>query len=157
MSVRTPPPLPHLTQSGTCSLCGTTPLPGRRRSWCSDLCVWRWNAAQGNLRFAGFALLLPGIVEGNYWSLHGADMRQRGYRCACCGGWFRYREIEVDHIRPLWSLTPAERADIIWWTEPNLQLLCRPCHAVKTKREAGERGRVRQMMRRGQQELQLDG
>lgn len=44
-AIRTPPRPPHEATKGTCSMCGTSPLPGRRRSWCSDTCVDLWNLA----------------------------------------------------------------------------------------------------------------
>jgi hypothetical protein len=51
--------------------------------------------------------------------------------------------LEVEHVRPLWSLTPEERRDLSWWGLPNLQLLCQPCHRAKTRHEAGWRAAVR--------------
>jgi 5-methylcytosine-specific restriction endonuclease McrA len=50
---------------------------------------------------------------------------------------------EVDHVRPLWSLTDAERLELRWWLPFNLQLLCVGCHKAKTKREARDRARGR--------------
>lgn len=47
--------------------------------------------------------------------------------------------LEVDHIRPLWSLTDEERTEHRWWLPFNLQLLCVACHKAKTKHEAGVR------------------
>lgn len=52
---------------------------------------------------------------------------------------------QVDHVRPLWSLSGAERVELRWWLPFNLQLLCRPCHAAKTAREAAERARLRRV------------
>lgn len=55
------------------------------------------------------------------------------YTCRQCGR--VTRAIEVDHIVPLWQGGPD--------TDDNLQLLCiDPCHAAKTAREAGMRGRL---------------
>lgn len=47
--------------------------------------------------------------------------------------------LEVEHIRPLWSLTPSERLELKWWLPYNLQLLCRACHRAKTAAESRER------------------
>lgn len=144
MSVRTPPRPPYERTPDACSLCGTPP-PGRRRSWCSDQCVQTWwlaTDAQTQLRH---------LVE-----LHGQV-------CWGCGAreWYPPRDyvvrkqwsmrhfigpigprpvkLEVEHRRPLWSLTPEERRELRWWLPFNLQLLCVSCHRAKTKREAGER------------------
>lgn len=51
--------------------------------------------------------------------------------------------LEVDHRRPLWSLTDDERDDLDWWLLGNLQLLCPDCHKAKTKREAADRAALR--------------
>lgn len=52
-------------------------------------------------------------------------------------------QLFVDHVRPLWSLTTAERGELRWWLPFNLQLLCKGCHDRKTSREAGDRARIR--------------
>lgn len=57
----------------------------------------------------------------------------------CWGCRARNRPLELEHVRPLWSLTPAERLELKWWLPFNLQLLCRECHRAKTAREARER------------------
>jgi hypothetical protein len=127
-AVRSPPRPPHEKAPNTCSLCGTTPLPGRRQSWCSDECVNRWMAATGSRDHAVKILI----------EIHGAV-------CAECGAERLAVELDVDHTRPLWSLTDDERLDLSWWMpETNLQLLCHdPCHKAKTKREAAERAKAR--------------
>ena len=51
------------------------------------------------------------------------------YTCQDCG--CVTRELEVDHITPLWQ----GGADV----DANLQSLCTDCHAAKTAREAGMR------------------
>lgn len=51
--------------------------------------------------------------------------------------------LEVDHIRPLWSLNAKERKQTRWWLPFNLQLLCAMCHKAKSKREAAERARLK--------------
>lgn len=57
--------------------------------------------------------------------------------CWECGA-LTYR-VDVDHVRPLWSLTDQERTELRWWLPFNLQLLCHDCHKAKTKREAAQR------------------
>lgn len=100
-------------------MCGTTPLPGRRRSWCSDACVDLWNLAT-----------MPRVQLSQLVALHGPG-------CWSCGS--DHDGLEVEHVRPLWSLTDDERGELRWWLPFNLQLLCRTCHRAKTAREAGER------------------
>jgi len=58
------------------------------------------------------------------------------YRCAECRQWFKQKEVQVDHI-------VSAGSDADWNTfisrlfvgEDKLQILCKPCHAEKTKRE----------------------
>lgn len=110
-------------QAGRCSLCGTTELPPRRRSWCSDDCVTMWNVAS-----AGQAAL------AHLRAVHGSF-------CHCCGDPVSY--LEVDHWRPLWSLTDEMRLELRWWLPFNLRLLCQSCHRSKTRHEAAVRAAVR--------------
>lgn len=51
--------------------------------------------------------------------------------------------LELEHVRPLWSLTDEERTELRWWLPFNLQLLCVPCHRAKSRREAAERAAAR--------------
>lgn len=122
VAVRRPPRPPHEKGRG-CSMCGLYPLPGRRRSWCSDECVriW-WYATDG-------PLVLRELTD-----LHGAI-------CWACGA--PSERLDVDHRRPLWSLTLDQRTELRWWLPFNLQLLCPTCHKDKTRYEAGLRARVR--------------
>lgn len=122
---RRPPGPPFRNQQG-CNLCGRWPLPGQRRSWCSDECVLLWNAAVD-----------PRLLIRQLTTLHGG-------RCWVCDHDLEHEgEIEVDHIRPLWSLTEDLRGDLRWWLPFNLQILCIACHRAKTKWEAGHRAAVR--------------
>lgn len=79
------------------------------------------------------------------------------------------RKLQVDHVRPLATLTDTERRDLRWWGidlaelrrcavlqardrtrtyhPPNLQLLCGPCHRAKSARETKERARVRALQK----------
>lgn len=61
------------------------------------------------------------------------------YRCAKCGDVFHYKQIQIDHIEPVIAVTG--------WVDYNtyvarlfcgvdgMQVLCRGCHAKKTKKE----------------------
>lgn len=107
--------------SGTCTLC-SGPVTGRRRTWCSDRCVELWRLATTRpVQVAHLRAVYDGC-----WS------------CGRQGG-----PVEVDHVRPLWSLTTVERYELRWWLPGNLQLLCPECHKGKTAREARDRALVR--------------
>jgi len=62
------------------------------------------------------------------------------YRCARCLGEFTSTNVEVDHIQPV---VDPEKGFKDWNTfirrlfcdEKNLQVLCKPCHKIKTKEE----------------------
>lgn len=53
--------------------------------------------------------------------------------------------LEVDHVRPLWSLADEERGQPRWWLPYNLQVLCAECHKAKTAAEAAERARIKKL------------
>jgi hypothetical protein len=66
------------------------------------------------------------------------------FRCACCKKLYDRREVCVDHRNPVvdpidgfedWNTyVPNLLCDI-----DNLQILCKPCHKIKTKKENSER------------------
>lgn len=107
---------------GVCVLCGT-PLTGRQRAWCSKGCADVWMGAS-----------TPAIARTHLLALHGA-------RCWTCGT--TDGRLDVDHVRPLWSLTDTEAREPRWWLPGNLQLLCGPCHKTKTAEEAKQRAALR--------------
>ena len=58
------------------------------------------------------------------------------YKCAECKKWYQQKEVQVDHKSPTgtdkdWN-TFIER---LFVDEDKLQVLCKPCHAVKTAEE----------------------
>lgn len=69
------------------------------------------------------------------------------YRCAACGELFKDRDIQVDHITPigyfpLWADSlPEFLVRLLVWVLrlfcdiDNLQVLCKPCHKKKTKKD----------------------
>ena len=124
---RRPPRAPFADLPGVCSMCGGL-LSGRRTSWCSDGCVALWFIAT-TPRIA-FDRLVEDLTD----------------LCWIC---FAEPAAEVDHVRPLWSLTDQERTEIRWWLPSNLQLLGMRCHKAKSAAEAAERARLR----RGQEAL----
>lgn len=144
--VRNPPRPPFEKVAGACSLCGTTDLPPRRRSWCSDLCVDTWNLATSAAYATRQLIDLHGdrcwscdrteeTVEVERW-LHDADSIDLVQVT-------RPVTLFLDHVRPLWLLTVDEAAELRWWLPYNLQLLCGPCHGRKTRSEARLRALIR--------------
>lgn len=135
---RIPPPPPFLGQKGRCKLCGS-PVPKGRRTLCSEACgdILAYARSQG---WAAWALARDhGAPEHSY----------RGSRCFSClrtakeaeeaNNDRRFKALELDHIRPLWTLNEDERRELKWWLPFNLQLLCHWCHVEKTSREARDR------------------
>jgi len=65
------------------------------------------------------------------------------YPCAECEEWFQDKEVQVDHIVGAGSLN--EYSDLPRFVErlfcepDNLQILCKPCHLIKTKKEKEQR------------------
>lgn len=127
---RRPPDLPHRDapvvtlpdgrRKAPCPLCGE--LETRPRATWHRACVELWHLAAWPQR--ALAIL----------------RRLHGDSCWGCG---RKRALELEHIRPLWSLTAEERLELRWWLPFNQQLLCRDCHRQKTAHEARERARKR--------------
>lgn len=58
------------------------------------------------------------------------------YLCANCKGWFKDKEIAVDHIQPAGSLKSAKDLELfierLFVEEEGLQCLCKSCHKNKT-------------------------
>ncbi|HYF40903.1 MAG TPA: hypothetical protein VEA35_00520 [Ramlibacter sp.] len=89
---------------------------------------------------------LPGrwINEGETrWGDALADRRLRTEYYSCTMVRRELAEWHADHIVPLWSVEPSNPWRFLAWTLGNIQLLCAPCHKAKTKREAGDRARLR--------------
>lgn len=69
--------------------------------------------------------------------------RDKGICCACGaknGPWY------ADHIHPLWLADRQNPEHLRYWRAGNLQTLCGPCHARKTKREAAARAKMKRQM-----------
>lgn len=74
----------------------------------------------------------------------------RRFVCDHCANTFDSSGINVDHIEPVIpigvsfvDLTLEEVIDRLWCNEDNLQILCKECHALKSKAETKERKRIR--------------
>ena len=143
-SVRNPPRPPFERVAGACSLCGLSPLPGRRRSWCSDACVDLWMLATNSRRALGQLVALHGH---ECWRCGTRTVEETRPGFPTLGIPPEVVEVPVplavDHVRPLWLLTVEEATELRWWLPFNLQLLCDRCHGAKTKREAALRARLR--------------
>jgi hypothetical protein len=137
--VRTPPRPPHEARARherICPMCGGVPHT-KRAHWHPE-CVVLWNLATRP-------------------ELQIRELRAIADRCWSCGltardaaianarlyledrGRYRVPPLELEHIKPLWSLSDAERRELKWWLPFNLQLLCHWCHLAKSAREAAER------------------
>ena len=61
------------------------------------------------------------------------------YPCAHCGDWFMEKEISLDHITPAGSLKSygdlAGFVERLFCEPKDLQILCHPCHTIKTNEE----------------------
>lgn len=69
-----------------------------------------------------------------------ARIRRGVYRCARCDDEFNWKDVQVDHIEPV--INPKygwedynTYIDRLFCSEEGFQLLCKPCHAKKTKKE----------------------
>lgn len=55
----------------------------------------------------------------------------------------------VDHKVPLWKVQNVPLPDRLWYYGPqNLQILCVPCHEIKTSSEAGERAHFKRLSKK---------
>jgi 5-methylcytosine-specific restriction endonuclease McrA len=58
------------------------------------------------------------------------------YKCASCEKEFTSTNVQVDHIEAIGSCsTWDEFIDRLFCEKENLQVLCKPCHKIKTKKE----------------------
>lgn len=80
-------------------------------------------------------------------AIHPTEKGVRGgrlYICAKCGLCFNVKDVQVDHIEPV---VPINH-EITSWDEyinrlfcdiDNLQVLCKPCHLIKSNNENNDR------------------
>lgn len=61
------------------------------------------------------------------------------YQCNNCKGWFKTKEVQVDHIESAGSLKDYDDlpsfVSRLFCEKDNLQVLCHSCHKVKTQEE----------------------
>lgn len=69
------------------------------------------------------------------------------YECARCHGVFPAKEVQVDHIESVIPLTGFISWDDVikrmFCQADGLQVLCKTCHAIKSKEEGVERRRIK--------------
>lgn len=70
----------------------------------------------------------------------GPNKRQKfEYQCNECKNWFPEKEINVDHIKPVGTLTSAQDlpdfVENLFCEINNFQCLCKKCHDTKTQNE----------------------
>lgn len=70
--------------------------------------------------------------------------------CAECGSVMPEYLMQIDHIEPLQpvgvelvNMTMDDLVNRAWCQETNLQVLCKPCHNIKSKLENAERRRLK--------------
>jgi len=80
------------------------------------------------------------IVDDGFYK-NGKKKTKVKYECADCGGLFDRTEVDVDHIDPVGSTQFLNWDDYInklFCSMDNLQILCKPCHKRKTKKDVKE-------------------
>jgi hypothetical protein len=69
--------------------------------------------------------------------------KAKHYKCAGCEQEFVAKGVQVDHIEPIVPVTGFDSwdntIDRLFCEEGGFQVLCKDCHAVKTKAENAER------------------
>jgi 5-methylcytosine-specific restriction endonuclease McrA len=67
----------------------------------------------------------------------------RHHKCAHCGGDFPTKEVQVDHIVPMVDKEGFQSWDVfidrLFCEMEGMQVLCKPCHQIKTNEEKAER------------------
>ena len=93
------------------------------------------------------AKYMPEVQECLRRAIDPTEKGPRGgqmFMCAKCGLRFSRKQVQVDHIQPV---VPVDR-EVKDWNEyisrlfcnpDNLQVLCKPCHQIKTNDERNDR------------------
>jgi 5-methylcytosine-specific restriction endonuclease McrA len=65
------------------------------------------------------------------------------YECAICGGFFKAKEVQVDHLIDAGSLKDYDDlpgfVERLFTSEDMLQVLCKTCHSFKTQKVRDEK------------------
>ncbi len=104
-------------------------------------------------RVFGRSDLRQSIIKKNILTGYHDPKRKRvkfWVKCEECGGWEAKSNVQVDHIEPIIpidksfeEMTLDDVVNRLWCEESMLQLLCKPCHKMKTKAENKERRRLK--------------
>jgi hypothetical protein len=130
---------------GACCICGQ---PVYRFGWHRDL----WNRGVPNGNAAWHAAC---VAAWKFWLAPHAQVRalklRQQHRCATSGKRL-LRTAEVDHALPLYQVWREHREapwpDLLgYWGAPNLQVVNRAVHVLKSRDEAAERSRTVQRAR----------
>ena len=89
-----------------------------------------------------------------YWyamkeAMDNARVSRGIYQCNSCKELFKKHEIQKDHIQPVVSVNAEKVNDMNSYVETlfcgpeNIQILCKPCHALKTAVEGEQRVQAR--------------
>jgi 5-methylcytosine-specific restriction endonuclease McrA len=75
----------------------------------------------------------------------GENVRQKWeYQCEECKGWYKDKEVEIDHLIPAGSLRNFDELPTfcsrLFCGVDGYQVLCKPCHRAKTSMERLLRG-----------------
>ena len=102
-----------------------------------------WAFIRSALRGAWGRYPVKHIVKSNNRKTVEGKRHRYEYYCTSCKNWFMDKEVQVDHIRPAGSLKSLKDLEsfvgTLFCEEDNLQILCKPCHQVKTNQERKER------------------
>lgn len=115
--------------------------------------VKEWNLIKGALRRVFSRSDLRREVLKDSHIQHTDPWRPRvtkWSRCAVCDLPTPSYKAQVDHVAPIvpveWSFEEMSLDDAvnrIWCVKNMLQVLCKPCHSIKTKQENAERRKYR--------------
>lgn len=89
-----------------------------------------------------------------YWyalkeAMDSAKVSRGIWKCAHCNEHFKKHEVQRDHIQPVVSVNADKVNDMNSYVETlfcdpsNIQILCKPCHALKTSIEGEQRVQAR--------------
>lgn len=96
---------------------------------------------------AGLAWYNARVVNPVFFNVIPKDKSKIGYRCNICTNIFRKKEVQLDHIVPVVDSSGFKTLDLyaerLYCEEDNYQVLCKPCHKIKSAGEAGERATKR--------------
>ena len=92
----------------------------------------------GMRRFPNKWIALKGAYTGKRKGKSGREAAH--YKCAACADEFTSTNVEVDHIRPVVDPVRGfsswdEYVQRLFCPVDNLQVLCKPCHKLKSKEE----------------------